>query len=264
MHKYHNLLPAIFNHVAEDIFSSHYSTPVLLPVCSEIDVSPLIQEREQTISLLHPKEREVLNGYKFAKRREEFLTGRICAKLAILNYFKCLNRKQVDIEPQHIQILAEDSGRPIISPQSKLQHPSPEISISHSRGYAIATASITHCGIDIQYSSNTLLRVKEKYCTPIEDQILRQSLPSQREITRMTILWAAKEAVQKSCSHKKMPGFLELELIDIKSKSSVCATYYMHLQGKQDCSFSNTYNVITTLFKDYAIALCIKEEQKNA
>ena len=38
---------------------------------------------DKVVGLLHPKEKTVLSGYTLAKRRNEYLIGRICAKSAV-------------------------------------------------------------------------------------------------------------------------------------------------------------------------------------
>ncbi len=85
-------------------------------------------------------------------------------------------------------------GRPVLTmPAQAARHP--ELSLSHSGEYAAAlVCTMGSCGIDIQMESARLLTVQERFATEAECALL-DAVPE--KITRLAILWAAKEAVKK-------------------------------------------------------------------
>ena len=253
----------MFDQLAETLFSPHYCRPVLLRMLSEETWPPDSHKAGDSLYFLHPKERETFSGYKLAKRRAEYLTGRACAKLAIQHYCALSQQGINRLEIGQIAIFPGTDGRPVITQQPTPQIPALEISISHSRKYAVAAVSRQHCGIDIQYLSETLLRVQEKYCAPEEDRLLRLELPGHKQLARLATLWAAKEAVQKNGSHRKMPGFQDIELKELKEIPTHSSRFHLVFQVKGHSAHHN-YPVAATLFDDYALALSIKGNSQNA
>lgn len=264
MYEYQNLLPTIFDQIAENLFSPHYCRPVLLGILSEDACFPDNHKTRDSLYFLHPVEKETFHGYKLAKRRTEYLTGRVCAKLAIQNHHTSSRQIITQLEPEQIAVLPGANGRPTITPKDNRLLPALEISISHSRNYAVAAVSRQHCGIDIQYSSETLLRVREKYCTPKEDRLLQLELPDQKQLSRLAILWAAKEAIQKNTIHKKMPGFLDIELKELVDRSTDNIGFHLVMQINNSPSAHHIYHVAATFFNGYSIALTIKGNSQNA
>lgn len=161
-------------------------------------------------------------GLHQEKRRSEWLGGRIAAKVAVLDYLRS-RRSQGNNEnplwkPASFPIMTTPTGRPFLAPDhSAYGGEAPYISISHSQKYALAVAAATPCGIDIQVSRTTLLRVKDRFCSPQEETTLTAHLPTLTELERLTLLWAAKEAIKKRGGNGTMPGFLDLEVSHIHS-----------------------------------------------
>ncbi len=91
-----------------------------------------------------------------------------------------------------------------------------DISISHSGDYGAALAACSPCGIDLQLRQDSLLKVKEKYCSEAEYRLLETFLSETDTLARLALLWAAKEAAKKALSHWQMPGFLDLEIGNVK------------------------------------------------
>lgn len=184
------------------------------------------QEKEICREWLQQKEEEKLQTLHYEKRHIEWLGGRVCAKLAALRYL--LDGRQgspgnqsdpaAAMHASDLLIMSRASGRPFLSHTTLTEALSlPHISISHSKGYAVAVAASNPCGIDIQAGSASLIRVKDRFCSREEEEIMSHDLKQLHDPDHLTLLWAAKEAVKKSASLERMPGFLDLALIHIET-----------------------------------------------
>jgi phosphopantetheinyl transferase len=174
------------------------------------------QEKALVQEWLHREEQEKLQTLHYEKRHLEWLGGRICAKQASLLYLHDNPSKSTLHSPQ-LQIMTAGSGRPFLD-QSVMPGDlnTPHISISHSKRYAMAVAASTPCGIDIQITSDALGRVKDRFCSQEEERLLDHKLKELQLPDRLTLLWAAKEAVKKGAVLAHMPGFLDLALTHIQ------------------------------------------------
>lgn len=170
---------------------------------------------------LHRNEEEKLHTLHYEKRHLEWLGGRICAKAASLRYLLGSHSdqsKQAAIHAPLLQIMPSASGRPFLDGKALPQDLSmPHISISHSKKYAMAVAATSHCGIDIQADSKALARVKDRFCSREEEELLGRELKQLLFPQHLTLLWAAKEAVKKATTLESMPGFLDLMLTHIQT-----------------------------------------------
>ena len=165
---------------------------------------PLIEQAETLgylTTLLSPAELELFRRFSYAKRRLEWLGGRLVAK-------HCLRGLLCNIgsEPfryQEYSLLPDAVGRPVLE-QPLPQYPAASVSISHSRGYA---AALLHpsgdCGIDIQQITPQLASVQERFAS---DDELHLFGPLAAHLTRLGLLWTAKEAVKK-CLLSDHPSF---------------------------------------------------------
>jgi phosphopantetheinyl transferase len=189
------------------------------------------QEKALCREWLHREEQEKLETLHYEKRHLEWLGGRICAKQATLQYLHDMNPvsakknstlsrrtlQATTLRAPLLQIMTTASGRPFLDsniPANELDLPS--ISISHSRKYALAVAASTACGIDIQITSDALVRVQDRFCSQKEEELLGRSLMQLQLPDHLTLLWAAKEAVKKGAQLENMPGFLDLSLTHIQ------------------------------------------------
>jgi phosphopantetheinyl transferase len=169
---------------------------------------------------LHPEEQEKLQTLRYRKRHLEWLGGRICAKKACLRYLTGDNDgsqpKPAAPDAAHLQFMIAESGRPFLNPETVPEQGTiPHVSISHSRGYALAIAASAPCGIDIQAVSDALLRVKDRFCSPVEEELLARHLQKLQPDEQLALLWAVKEAIKKTGVFDQMPGFLDLVLTGI-------------------------------------------------
>lgn len=163
-------------------------------------IKPLLAEKATMAllaSLLAPAEHSLFAGFRYPKRRLEWLGGRLAGKysLALLTGH--------DNEPClssfcDIPILPDAHGRPLFAARAE-QPPVPALSISHSHRFAAALARrLGPCGLDIQQPAAKLFTVRERFATDGEVALMH-SIPD--PLVRLTALWAIKEAVKKGWLH---------------------------------------------------------------
>ena len=114
---------------------------------------------------------------------------------------------------QSLVIRSAEDGRPYVATEA--QAVAPFISISHSGPLAAALAANLPCGLDIQQPGPNIHRVKKRFALREEEDILAASLRSEAfpETERLTMLWAAKEAVRKAVRVSPLLGLLEIRLL---------------------------------------------------
>ena len=205
---------------------------------------------------LHQREEEKLQTLHFEKRHLEWLGGRICAKEASLHYLQSNHSEASNMGAPHLQIMSSASGRPFLKPSGlPADLAMPHISISHSRGYALAVAASKSCGVDIQAESEALLRVKDRFCSRAEEELLEKGLRQLRPSARLTLLWAAKEAVKKAATLERMPGFLDLALTHIQFTPETGDLFILDSQ--------ESHQVTVCLHQGYGIGLCVIPSQPS-
>ena len=109
-------------------------------------------------------------------------------------------------------ILPDEHSRPQVTPLP-CGFPTASVSISHSGGYATALACPEGCcGVDIQQKNPTLLKVQERFAS--EEELAAFS-PILSPLTRLGLLWAAKEAVKKCllADHSSFFGAIRLNSV---------------------------------------------------
>ncbi len=207
------------------------------------------------IAFLNEEEQERYNGYTFVKRAEEWLAGRVCAKLAVKEFlhFDAL-------APQDITIINNDTGRPYVHLAGGFscgQSTRLDISISHSKTMACAMAADSFCGIDIQATTDTLVKVEDKYCLRQEKTLLEKHLVNDSH-RALNLLWCSKEAIRKTCSHSFTPGFLELQLCHIERLAEVFLFSFIHSKD------TGTRKVLCTTYNGYGLAICVDQGDIHA
>lgn len=99
-------------------------------------------------------------------------------------------------------IAYHDSGAPFL-PTEPLQ-----ISISHTKGYVAVILSEEATGIDIEYRSDRILKVRSHFMTKEEDA----DVGSEHEKEHLLIYWCAKETLYKILGREGV-GFLDLHVV---------------------------------------------------
>jgi len=153
--------------------------------------------------LLTPEESKIFHNFTYAKRQLEWLGGRIAAKYA-LHRVRCATKNVSSRLLMH-SILPDRHGRPQVIPRPA-ESPAACVSISHSSGYAAAIACIKGvCGVDIQQKTPVLHRVQKRFAD--KEEIDAFGAFPQSSLTRLGLLWSAKEAIKK-CLLPEHPSFL--------------------------------------------------------
>ena len=247
--------PVELDRTIKDTFSSTPCTPVMLriiPAAGEIDPD-----------FLRNNELVQLTKYKLLKRRSEYLTGRLCAKMAAADYIQSSLHTRFAME--QIEILNRGHGRPFILFHPTPSFATPNISISHSGDYAAALAAQHRCGIDIQKHEKGLIKVKEKYCTIQEYNILSEIIKNGDELLQLALLWAAKEAIQKTFSTKNgVPVFSNICLQKGEEKDDGGVVLFFSLAPGQGRQKSKIIVVAAATFTNYAVAVSMLEETSDA
>ncbi len=248
------MLKNTFTQRLESITQRVFATPCAIELSRLFDYSDGAPHEKN----LTRAEQNQLKKYTLAKRQSEYFSGRICAKIAIERFLKTCTG--IASPTSQLEIYNDTEGRPLLACPT-LASPLPEISISHSKGYAAAIASPHRCGIDIQRQENTLIKVKEKFCSENEWQILLSELPSYNELALLSMLWSAKEAQQKSLGNGVMPGFLQLCLQTVASSEPDLFLFSFSLSDWNN--HPNSTTVVTGTYLNYAVGVSIIEEQRS-
>jgi phosphopantetheinyl transferase len=195
---------------------------------------------------LTPQELDCYNLFKYEKRQTEWLGGRLCAKKAALEHLSLPITKEFMRE---WPIFVEENGRPFFRSAT---HPELSLSISHSHGLASAmVVTGSPCGLDVQKITESTIRVKEKFCTNHEEEILTEFIPPDpgQPATGPTLLWAAKEALRKALGGNPLTGFLAIVLIEIAPQDNSSWIFNLLVGDK-------SYQIMVFIYQDYAVAMC--------
>ena len=170
--------------------------------------------RDSMLALLTPAEAEQFDAFTYPKRRKEWLAGRLACKLAV-----CTLLAVDDITEQfsRLSILPDASGVPVLTFQDRTVR-LPAVSISHSGCYGVAMAAFTGtCGLDIQEVTDRINNVVSRFAGPDELALLEEGAPALTTTERLTLLWAAKEAMKKSHLHDQPVIFQGMILKEISA-----------------------------------------------
>ncbi len=243
------------------VFPQAKAEAVLRHLLSPTDYLRRLEQLPPDSRELDSRELATFRNFKLAKRRAEWLTGRICAKQALIHYCRRYLPDLTSPGENRLHIGNTPSGRPeLLSDGLPPELHGLDISISHSGDLAMAMASSTWGGIDIQRRSDSLIRVRDRFCRREEEIILQRQLPSLESLGQLSLLWSAKEAIKKARSHQKMPGFLQLYLQDIKTAADT--GYIFHV--RQESHLSPPLRVAAALQGDYTLAICLPAEGIHA
>ena len=241
-------LPVGLSSLANTLF------PDSVPIAVILSLTHINKQTPHTLPhWLHEEELTQLAEFSYEKRHREWLGGRICAKQGLRIYLRQQGRPRYLPRHHQCRVASKESGRPYFSQLEDIDFSFPELSISHSRDYATAMISPSHCGIDIQYPAENLPRVKEHFITDKEEQLIHESLPQLSTLAQLALIWAGKEAVKKMLSPTGMPGFHELTLHRISPQNATDAILYF--SGSDE--YRKTFPVAAGIQNSgYSLAFC--------
>jgi len=163
---------------------------------------------EDTAPLLSPEEQLYLPRLRSPKRRQEWLGGRMAAKAALL-------RVPMPSQFQQLTLLPDEHGRPLAS--GPIADRRLSLSISHSGRYAAALAvPCCGCGIDLQEISDRISGLTHYFASAAELKLLEEAFDTETHPTRLTMLWAVKEAIKKSLLGDQPAIFSGIEVHEIR------------------------------------------------
>jgi phosphopantetheinyl transferase len=244
-------------HIKDTLDFPHVMSLVVLDLESLAMETRQAGEKVLVGKCLSPKEQQQYAAFSYGKRKNEWLGGRIGAKIAAA---RCMAAndigKDTAVAWQDIAIESQESGRPFCVTGKQDQKPQnvPDISISHSTHLAAAMAvNRGKCGVDIQQATQKTVKVKERFCTQEEHEMLQGFLPDASQTVQLTLLWAAKEALRKAADKTPVPGFLELQLMEIFVASQGLWSLIFNTQDPK----TTNHKVAVGRVDDYLLAVTV-------
>ncbi len=153
------------------------------------------QQVPTELDWLTPDERARLDGFRFEKRRRDWLLGRWAAKVALLAITGLSHR---DIA--RLEIGSAPDGAPLPRLDNR---PCPvALSLSHSNDRALAAVmqGATPLGCDLELVESRGPGFVETYFTTAECDAVERANPEDRD-TLITMIWSAKESALKALRH---------------------------------------------------------------
>jgi 4'-phosphopantetheinyl transferase len=196
--------------------------------------------------LLHQNHKFFLNSeeclryasMKFERRRTSFLLGRYAAKKALSCYF-------AEPDLSAIAISSGVFGQPVVQYLSAFQA---TLSISHAQQAACAIASpgVHPMGLDFESIDESKSEVIKSQLTPDELGFLIDTPAS--EITGLTIMWSAKEALSKILMCGLTCPFKLLAVRSLHQNEGYFEGEYLNFQQYRFRSWVTETSVCTVVF----------------
>ena len=199
----------------------HFAQADLSLLDSELaaNAEPLLDQ------FLSSEERLEWNRLEHAKRKREWLGGRVAAKTAV----RLLLDREVALRT--LKICKSASGSPVVVWQD--DEPAPFVSISHSRDVAVALASKSPgFGVDVEALDSTAEDLLLQFATKEEAEAFRNGLSSP---DALTLLWAAKEACRKAAGAGRVAA-LDIRLREIRWEGEYGVAVFDGPDGEIRCA----------------------------
>ena len=169
------------------------------------------QDRQQLpadLDWLTAAERERLEGFRFDKRRRDWLLGRWAAKIALLEVIG-LSRRDI----RRLEIDSAPSGAPIPRLDGRSYPIGLSLSHSHDCAFAAVSRGATSLGCDIELVEPRSEIFVETYFTESERAQVDSTSPSYRD-TLVTKIWSAKESTLKALQTGLRVDTRRVEVVD--------------------------------------------------
>lgn len=148
--------------------------------------------------ILSPREREIYEGFRYEKRRGDWLSGRMAAKVVLLRHLG-----EEGLHPSRVEVLPEESRLPLayrVSGDGGQERIGVSISISH-RGGAAAAAVLPErlgcVGVDLEVMEPRSEALAEDSFTARELEVMHAIGPPAGQ-WGIAIIWSLKEAALKA------------------------------------------------------------------
>ena len=140
---------------------------------------------------LTPDELTRHEGFRFDKRRQDWLLGRWAAKQALLALH---GLPQCDVG--RFEILSASSGAPLARFDGKPYETGLSISHSNGRAFSVVSTETTELGCDIELVEPRSVAFVETFFTAAECKRVQRAAAEYRDML-VTMIWSAKESTLK-------------------------------------------------------------------
>lgn len=257
-----NIFPKGLLGLCHQIYPHRRLQAIMLPIIPIGEYQRHDEHLEAEQRILSNNELEQVHGFTLARRQEEWLTTRVCAKISAMRYHVA-TRAPFRLSPNTITVSNNESGRPSLAGQLSPELSNADLSLSHGAGYGLALLADTRCGVDIEEPREALLRTQDRYCTEEEAELLLQALGEVSLTQQLALLWAAKEAGKKSLSHLRMPGFSELILTGLTPHSGGWELHFI-VSTRHFQAYPPTITLAAEIYDGFTIAICLTGEAIDA
>ena len=175
------------------------------------EVHYTVQDRQQLpaeLDWLTAGERERFEGFRFDKRRRDWLLGRWTAKLALLE-ISGLSRQHI----RRFEIDSAPSGAPLPRLDGSPYPVGLSLSHSHDRAFSTVSRGETALGCDIELVEPRSTFFVETYFTDSERAYVDNADSSDRD-SLITKIWSAKESTLKALQTGLRADTRSVEVID--------------------------------------------------
>ena len=193
----------------------------------------------KNIESLHPMELTQFHKYKYDRRKESYLLGRLSVKQAVKQAEMHLNQA---IHPKKIWL---DSGVFRFPILRCLKAANLNVSLSHcdNIGISIAFPDVHPMGIDLERVEESRKDILLDYTSVEEKKILTNI--NIDNIIGYTMIWSIKEALSKTIKTGLMIDFNLLEINDIKKENNIFKSTFHSFNQYKTFSIVNEHYVIS-------------------
>jgi len=219
----------------------------------------MIQEKSNLpdkLDWLAPMELNQVAGFRFQKRRDDWLLGRWTAKKLILTCYS----GQDSIDPKDIVIQNEASGAPYALLQGTRMLGT--ISISHRGEYAAATFTENpkwSLGIDLELIEEKTQGFLDDYFTTSEVQQIK-ALSSNEQALASSLLWSGREAMVKA---HQIGLRLDTRVFELKIPSATIHESWQHLKILVLPAEMGKVSLFWRMGDCYLITLAVKQKNQE-
>ncbi|MBU0680475.1 MAG: hypothetical protein KKD73_03545 [Proteobacteria bacterium] len=199
-------------------------------------------------------EMQIFEGFRFPRRRREWLAGRLAVKEAV-----CALRAQATRPLCDIEIGVDSRGKPFVLSGAGDADPV-HISISHSGDSALGLASPVPCALDFQEIRSSLARVEAKFAREDEARRIEPCHPDR--LATLGLLWAGKEALRKFVNLWPLLGFLEADLAQVVAQGDGFLLSFRTVPGKRELP-SSLPRVLAKMYGESALAIILAGCQRQ-
>jgi phosphopantetheinyl transferase len=160
-------------------------------------------------------ERELARTYKAARRRDEFVAGRLALKRCVARLLRDCGLGDIPLSDMNIG--RTESRQPVVLLGGTLEERI-SVSISHGGGYVLCAAALEMpVGVDVERVDERLVRLSEAYTSENERGLIRRTAHDpEEEKALLTRLWTVKEAAAKCWGEGMFVAFGQCQVVSLQ------------------------------------------------